>query len=162
VNNGSIRPARDADRDALLVLWERSVRATHDFLTEEDIGFLRPLVGQALASGALEVWVLVSAADAPLGFLGMAGDRIEALFLAPEQRGGGLGRRLVDHAQALRPGCALALDVNEQNPAARGFYERLGFVVEGRSPLDSTGRPFPLLHMRRAAPGIAGAPPGVA
>jgi putative acetyltransferase len=42
--------------------------------------------------------------------------------------------------------------VNEQNAAALGFYEALGFEVVARSPLDDTGRPYPLLHMRRHAP----------
>ncbi|HKB39870.1 MAG TPA: hypothetical protein VKD72_25770, partial [Gemmataceae bacterium] len=46
----------------------------------------------------------------------------------------------------------LTVDVNEQNAAARGFYEACGFVVEGRSELDDQGRPYPLLHMRLAAP----------
>ena len=51
----------------------------------------------------------------------------------------------------------MTLDVNEQNPQARGFYERMGFRVEGRSPVDDAGRPFPQLHMRLAEPtmGIA-------
>jgi putative acetyltransferase len=44
----------------------------------------------------------------------------------------------------------LLVDVNEQNPEARCFYEALGFVVERRSPLDAHGLPFPLLHMRRS------------
>ena len=44
------------------------------------------------------------------------------------------------------------MDVNEQNSAARGFYEACGFAVEGRSELDDQGRPYPLLHMRLAAP----------
>jgi putative acetyltransferase len=49
-------------------------------------------------------------------------------------------------------GGELTVDVNEQNPAACGFYEALGFVVVGRSPVDDDGRPFRLLHMRRPAP----------
>ena len=89
--------------------------------------------------------------DVPIGFMGLAGDDIAALFLEPAHRGRGGGRRLVAHAQTLRGG-ELTVDVNEQNPAARGFYEALGFVVVGRSPLDADGRPFPLLHMRRPAP----------
>jgi putative acetyltransferase len=144
-----IRPARPAETAALVELWERSVRATHDFLTEADIAELRPLVEKALTSGSLELWVLVGADDAPAGFMGMAGADIAALFIEPGRRGQGGGRRLVEHAQALHPG-DLTVDVNEQNPAARGFYEALGFVVVGRSPLDEDGRPFPLLHMRRS------------
>ena len=88
----------------------------------------------------------------PVGWMGLAGSKIEALFLAPEARGQGGGRRLVERAQELKGG-QLTVDVNEQNPAARGFYERLGFVVIGRSELDGTGRPFPLLHLRRPAGG---------
>ena len=84
----------------------------------------------------------------PIGFMGLAGHDIAALFLEPAHRGQGGGRRLVAHAQRLRDG-HLTVDVNEQNPAARGFYEALGFVVVGRSPLDDDGRPFPILHMRR-------------
>ena len=143
-----IRRARTAERDTLVELWERSVRATHEFLTEADIGALRPLVGEALSDDALELWVLTESADVPIGFMGLAGHDIAALFLEPACRGQGGGRRLVAHAQQLRDG-DLTVDVNEQNPAARGFYEALGFVVTGRSPLDDEGRPFPVLHMRR-------------
>ena len=56
------------------------------------------------------------------------------------------------HAQDLGAG-ALAVDVNEQNEAALRFYEALGFSVAGRSPPDAAGRPFPILHMKRAGPG---------
>jgi putative acetyltransferase len=146
-----IRLARAGDYDTLVALWERSVRATHDFLTEDDIDALRPLVREALGDEALELWVLVERADVPVGFMGLADNDIAALFLEPADRGQGAGRRLVTHAQQLRGG-SLTVDVNEQNPAARGFYEALGFVVVGRSPLDGEGRPFPLLHMRRPAP----------
>jgi putative acetyltransferase len=146
-----IRRAHPRDSNALLALWERSVRATHEFLTEDDIVGLRPHVARALRDDALELWVLAGAGDVPVGFMGLAGDDIAALFLEPAHRGRGGGRRLVAHAQALRGG-ELTVDVNEQNPAARGFYEALGFVVAGRSPLDPDGRPFPMLHMRRPAP----------
>jgi len=50
----------------------------------------------------------------------------------------------------------LAVDVNEQNEAALGFYKALGFSVVARSPTDAGGRPFPILHMKRAAPGVPG------
>ena len=61
-------------------------------------------------------------------------------------RGGGVGRALL--AYAVEHWDARTLDVNEQNPQAAGFYEHMGFVVEGRSPVDDAGRPFPLLHLR--------------
>jgi putative acetyltransferase len=135
----------------LVALWERSVRATHDFLSDDDVAGLRPRVDEALADPGLELWVLAGRADRPTGFIGLAGDHIAALFVDADSRGRGVGRRLVEHAQTLR-GEALTVDVNEQNPAAVGFYAALGFTVCGRSPLDGDGRPFPLLHMRRPAP----------
>jgi putative acetyltransferase len=150
-----IRRALPGDIDTLVALWERSARATHDFLTEADIEALRPQVREALSDDALELWVLAEKSDVPIGFMGLAGQQIAALFLEPAHRGRGGGRRLVAHAQELRGG-SLTVDVNEQNSAAHAFYEALGFVVVGRSPLDDDGRPFPLLHMRR--PSTGGAP----
>ena len=68
----------------------------------------------------------------------------------PTASGGGGGTLLVAHAQRLGTD-GLAVDVNEQNEAAIGFYKELGFSVVGRSPTDADGRPYPTLHMRRAA-----------
>jgi putative acetyltransferase len=68
----------------------------------------------------------------------MSESKMDALFLAPECHRCGGGRRLVRHAQE-RKG-ELTVDVNEQNSAACRFYEACGFVVEGRSELDDTGR----------------------
>ena len=132
---------------ALTDVWERSVRATHDFLSEEDVAELRPEVGPAIEGVAA---LAVAYADgAPCGFAGVQDGKLEMLFVAPEARGRGAGRALLAHAVECEG--ATTLDVNEQNPQALGFYEHAGFRVEGRSPLDAAGRPFPLLHMRLGA-----------
>ena len=144
-----VRPARTDDHARLLEVWERSVRATHHFLADGDVVALRPFVADELASDAVDWWVLVSAAGVIAGFLGYTSDTIEGLFIDPDSRGQGSGTRLVAHAQSLATG-ALAVDVNEQNESALGFYRSLGFAVIGRSPTDTAGRPFPLLHMKRA------------
>lgn len=143
----TIREARPDDASALVEVWLRSVRATHTFLTEEDVQFFLPLVREALTSEQLELWVLSSDANSVIGFIGLAGNGLEAMFLDPSYLRSGHGRRLVSHARGLKG--PLTVDVNEQNPAALRFYEACGFVVVGRSELDSTGRPFPLLHMRQ-------------
>jgi putative acetyltransferase len=148
----TVRLARPTDRSEMLELWERSVRATHHFLSERDILELRPLVADLFAEhGPLELWVVVRSADKPLGFLGYTQQSVEALFVDPEQCGRGAGKLLMAHAQALS-GAALSVDVNEQNEGAVGFYRAQGFEVVSRSELDAQGRPFPTLHMRRAAP----------
>jgi putative acetyltransferase len=149
----TIREAHSADRDALLGVWLRSVRATHTFLTEGDIQEMVPLV-RDLALGNLEVWVLDRGGTA-VGFAGLSGAKLEALFLDPAHMRCGGGRLLVEHARRLKG--PLTVDVNEQNPAAVRFYQALGFRVIGRSPVDGQGRPFPLLHLcdETAEPGAA-------
>lgn len=144
-----VRPARADDRPRMLELWERSVRATHLFLEEEDVEKLRPLVADELETDSIDWWVLLSD-ESVFGFLGFAQDAIEALFIDPGHHRQGGGTRLVSHAQSLAEG-ALAVEVNEQNQAALRFYEALGFSVVGRSPTDGGGRPFPIVHMRRSA-----------
>lgn len=133
----------------MLALWERSVRATHHFLEDADILALRPLVREEMASEAIDWWVLVTASDVPIGFLGMAGRSIEGLFIDPDRQRQGGGSLLVEHAQQLGGG-TLTVDVNEQNGEALRFYEALGFSVVARSSADAGGRPFPMLHLRRA------------
>jgi GNAT superfamily N-acetyltransferase len=145
-----VRLARAGDRERMLSVWERSVRATHHFLAERDIIALRPLVAIELASTDIGWWVVGPADAAPIGFLGFARATIEALFIDPDCHRQGAGGLLVAHAQRMG-GSALAVDVNEQNADARQFYEALGFAVVGRSRTDAGGRPFPILHMRRAA-----------
>ncbi len=143
----TLRPSTPTDHVALLDIWRRSVEATHFFLTNAEIAGLHPLVDEMLAAEALEVSVLEDESGAAIAWMGMDGAKIEALFLDPDHRRQGHGRRLVEHAMTLHD--ELTLDVNEQNPDAVQFYLAMGFVVEGRSPLDGQGNPFPLLHLRR-------------
>jgi len=145
-----IRIATPADHETLLDRWLTSVRATHTFVSAADIESLIPEVRHYLGSGESQIWVACEDTGAIMGFMGLSGSKMEALFLAPQFHGRGAGRELVRHAHSL---CSdLTVDVNEQNTAARRFYEACGFVVEGRSELDEQGRPYPLLHMRLTVP----------
>jgi putative acetyltransferase len=144
-----IRRATPTECEILLDRWLRSVQATHTFVSAEDIQAMTPHVRSYLSSSESEIWAACDADGTPFGFMGMSGSKMEALFLAPEFQGRGVGRLMVRHAQALHS--ELTVDVNEQNAAARRFYEACGFVVEGRSELDEQGRPYPLLHMRLVA-----------
>jgi GNAT superfamily N-acetyltransferase len=89
---------------ALADIWLRSVRVTHAFLTVADISFLQPRVRDYLASGASELYVVCTDAGAAAGFMGLNGNEIESLFLAPEHLRRGLGSRLIAEARSLRPG----------------------------------------------------------
>ena len=128
----------------IVEVWEASVRATHSFLTEEDIQFFKPLILNEFLS-AVNLRCVKNDDGKILGFLGVAEVNIEMLFLAPESRGKGMGRLLVKYA--IEQMGAQKVDVNEQNPDAVGFYKHVGFEVSSRSPLDGMGKPFPILHM---------------
>ena len=143
-----IRPATMQDHPALLALWLASVRATHAFLTEGDVDALLPVVRDA-ALPHLEVWVMECEGDIA-GFIGLADAHVEALFIAPAYFRRGCGAGLLGHARTSRG--SLTVDVNEQNPAALAFYQANGFEVYGRSPLDASGNPFPLLHLSESPP----------
>ena len=149
-----IRRGLPADRDALLDVWLRSVQATHSFVSEKHIRDMTPQVRDYLANDAIEFWVLHDDAGVIRGFMGLRGGEMESLFLAPEFQRRGAGRRMVRHAQELYG--ELTTEVNEQNDAARRFYEACGFVVTGRSEVDGQGRPYPLLRMRLAGPPARG------
>jgi putative acetyltransferase len=141
----TVTPAEPSDQARLFEVWESSVRATHHFLSEADLQFLIPLAKRWLA-GFTPVYCLRDPDGRVYAFVGVAGSNIDMLFVHADRRGTGAGRALVEYA--VRELGADAVDVNEQNPGAVGFYEHLGFRTVGRSPLDSTGKPFPILHMR--------------
>ena len=131
----------------LLGVWERSVRATHLFLSDGEVRSIREYVPQALL-GVAHLLVAKDEAGAPAAFMGVEDGALEMLFIDPEERGKGLGRRL------LRLGiesCGVRrLAVNEQNPRAAGFYEHMGFEAYARSETDEQGNPYPILYMRLA------------
>jgi len=143
-----VRRATPDESEVLFDIWWRSVCATHTFLSDADLHALAPQV-RALGLAQLDTWVLCDVATAPIGFLVMNRQHIEALFIVPEWLRRGAGTVLVRHARSLRG--ALTVDVNEQNTAALSFYEAVGFSVCGRSQTDGAGRAFPLLHLRERA-----------
>ena len=67
----------------LLDVWERSVRATHTFLSEPEILRIRQYVPEALG-GVAHLFAALDEAGQPLGFMGVQDGSLEMLFLAPE------------------------------------------------------------------------------
>lgn len=129
---------------ALTALWEASVRATHHFLTEEDIRKLTPFVKRGLSD--IETLV-VKGGNTPVAFMGIEASKIEMLFVSPDYFGKGVGKELVELGR-VQYGVQY-VDVNEQNPQAAGFYRHVGFEVYERTESDEQGNPFPILKMRR-------------
>ena len=123
-----------------------SVRATHLFLSDDEIRNIKEYVPNALSS----VPVLVVAENENgnlMGFMGIADQMLEMLFVSDEYRGRGTGKQLLQYG--IENYGVNELAVNEQNPLAKGFYEHMGFEVYKRTELDEQGNPYPLLYMKR-------------
>lgn len=123
-------------------VWERAVRPSHLFLSENDIEEIKcALVPEYFP--AVELYAFVQNGVA-VGFIGLAGAKIEMLFVDCSAQGRGIGTALIDFA--IGRGAA-EVDVNEQNPLALKFYLARGFGVVGCDVSDDAGRPFPILHL---------------
>ena len=130
--------------NVLLEIWEQSVRVTHMFLLDAEVNGIKAYVPQALKSVE---HLIVAETEQPIGFMGVQNGRLEMLFLAPEKRGKGFGKQMLQYG--IETYGITELTVNEQNPQAVGFYEHMGFETYKRTELDEEGDPYPLLYMKR-------------
>ncbi len=138
------------DRNSILIeqlvkVWKDSVKETHLFLSDVEINNIQKYVPQALT----DISHLIIAEDEnriPIAFMGIAEQKLEMLFIAPKERGRGLGKKLMEYG--IKEYSINKLGVNEQNPQAKGFYEHVGFYVYKRTETDEQGMPYPILYMK--------------
>lgn len=140
-----VKNRNEALLEQLLVVWESSVKATHLFLSDNEIEDIKKYVPQAL-SQIPHLIIVEDENQLPIGFMGIANQYLEMLFISPEARGKGVGKSLLQYG--INTYSINKLAVNEQNPQAKGFYEHMGFKTYKRTELDEQGNPYPLLYMR--------------
>lgn len=125
----TIRPATPADREAIVALWQTAglTRPWNDPRNDFDT---------AIGSPASTV-LLASKGEAPVGsvMVGFDGHRgwVYYLAAAPSERSNGIGRSLMDAAEAWLKsrGCPkIQLMVRGDNDAARGFYATIGYDLQ--------------------------------
>ena len=128
----------------LLMVWEKSVRETHLFLSDAEIANIKQYVPEALRG--VDYLIIANDEDEhPVAFMGIEDGVLEMLFITSEQRGKGLGKVLL--GLGIEKYGVKQLTVNEQNPQAKEFYKHLGFEVYKRTDTDEQGNPYPLLYM---------------
>lgn len=135
--------AQPKDYPRIMEIWESAVKATHDFLAEEDFNHFKEIIPRDYLPN-LEIYLITENEDAK-GFASVAEENLEMLFIHDEARGKGLGKMLY---QFMKDKTGLTkVDVNEQNPQAIGFYKKMGFKQVGRSEKDGSGKDYPIIHM---------------
>ena len=82
----------EQDYDELIQLWEKSVRSTHHFLTEESIQFYKPLIRNHYLP-AVELSIIRNSHGKIAAFMGLSDELIEMLFVHPDEQGKGYGKR---------------------------------------------------------------------
>ena len=128
----------------LVHVWESSVKATHHFLSANEMDHIKQYVPQAIESVA-HLQIIEDENKRPIAFMGIEDDRLEMLFIEDKKRGQGIGKQFVEYG--IKMGVK-KVTVNEQNPRAKGFYEHMGFVVYKRTETDEQGNPYPILYMK--------------
>ena len=129
----------------LLEVWEDSVKATHLFLSNDEIKNIKEYVPQAIW-GVSHLVIIENENNQPIAFMGIEDRKIEMLFIINSERGKGLGKKLLNYG--IENYNVNEIVVNEQNLNEKGFYEYMGFRTFKRAELDEQGNPYPILYMR--------------
>lgn len=76
----------------LLEVWENSVRATHLFLSNEEIENIKKYIPQAI-SDISHLIIAKNDNNTPIAFMGIENEKLEMLFIRNNERGKGLNTR---------------------------------------------------------------------
>lgn len=129
----------------LLEVWEDSVKATHTFLSKEEIKNIKEYVPQAIKEVSHLV-IIENEDNNPIAFMGIENKKLEMLFVKNSEIKKGLGKKLINYG--IENYNINELVVNEQNPNAKKFYEYMGFRMYKREKLDEQGNPYPIIYMK--------------
>lgn len=135
--------ATESEYSELVEIWTRSVKQTHDFLDNEDFKTIKTELATYFPNLDVRVW---TEKEKSIGFSGVAGNKLEMLFLDPIYIGKGHGKQII--MRLLEENDINKVDVNEQNKSAKAFYQAVGFEEYGRSEVDDAGRPYPILYLK--------------
>lgn len=131
-------------KDELIGVWEKSVRSSHHFLSEEDLEYYRPRI-RDIYFDAVDLYVVRN--PNMVAFMGLSEDMVEMLFVLPSEKGKGYGSALLNYAFEEKH--IRKIDVNEQNTEAYQFYINRGYHAIARDEMDADGKTYPIVHLER-------------
>ena len=122
-----VRKFETQDLDTVMQIWLHGNLDAHVFIPASfwrgHFEIVRDMLPQA------ELYVHENEAAQQIdGFIGLAENHIEGIFVAKAARSNGIGKALLDHVKPLKP--RLTLGVYQKNERALAFYRREQFVVQ--------------------------------
>lgn len=130
------------DYHLILNIWEKSVKHTHHFLSDEDFDFYKKIIPKNLDYVILYLWEVN---DEIVGFSGVNGDELVMLFLDPVYMDKGYGGRILTELIAIEK--IKKIDVNSQNEQAKKFYLNHDFEIKSEDKVDGFGKGYPITHL---------------
>lgn len=104
-------------KEELSEVWEKAVRSSHHFLTEQDLNYYRSRMKNVYLP-AVEIYTIKKQRRI-VAFMGLSDEMVEMLFVLPSEKGNGYGSALLDFALSEKH--INKIDVNEQNTDALRF-----------------------------------------
>jgi putative acetyltransferase len=144
-----IRPYVALDLPAIREMWERSIRelGPRAYSPEQVAAWAARTadmdrLGERLGDGR-QVWVAEGVTEEPIGFIDLEMDgHIDFLYAAPEAAGQGVAARLYAEVERAANAAKISRLNTEASEVARGFFERMGFVMLHRRELELVGVPI--------------------
>lgn len=133
-----LRHYQATDIEPLLLLWWDSWHSSASFRHPKPLAEWRNRWENILKNHTVMV---VESNGTLVGFAALDIERavLSQIFVAPNAKRQGIGRKLFNWAQTCCPN-GLTLKTPVENTESRGFYKSLGMVERGRSINDFSGR----------------------
>jgi GNAT superfamily N-acetyltransferase len=130
-----LRPATDADAEAVAEVWCTGWREAHlGHLPDALVAVRTPESFRTRAAQHVADTAVADAGGEVAGFVMVIGDEVEQVYVSAKHRGSGVAALLLAEAERLLAAAGHRrawLAVVAGNARARRFYERCGWVDEG-------------------------------
>ncbi|MDY9926141.1 N-acetyltransferase [Methanosarcina sp.] len=130
-----IRTYRETDLEEMVRIWYDASVIAHPFMPASFWASHKSVMKEKYLPLA-ENYVFEQKGKV-MGFISLVGEKVCALFIAPEAQERGTGKALLEHAKVLKG--RLSLKVYRDNRRAIIFYEKSGFKAVGKEIDDHTG-----------------------
>lgn len=161
-----MRPATAADAPAVAIIWHRGWRDGHEGKVSDELVSARTEESfRSRASRRVADTTVATVGGAVAGFIMVADDEVEQVYVAEAHRGTGVAAALLARAEEIVAGNGhdeAWLAVVDGNARARRFYERNGWIdgglIEYQAAADGGTIVIPVHRYDKRVNGNAAAP----